>query len=355
MPRMDEPNESDSLAKLLLIADGKLGKTYYAGLAALAGFNVLYFDGDVGRPTLAGLPLEARRRIYAIDCADTLRGGIKDSRFIETMQEFIKNSTFQWNDTHGRIALRADYKDNESEIWEIKPGKMDHTCVFVLDSWTGLGESMMTAAGNAFSVDLGDATTTEMRPVYQAGGLKSAQVLQAIRSMRCHVIVLAHPDEYSHTTKPEGKKIKDIKETELVVDWTKMIPKSTSKPNSLTMGKYFTDIAWMETNATGSERLLDFRISDKRISGGHFTERKNSDEYSFANLVKKLGGTVPSETPPVDHWLRILTPEDRANEPESLPSESPLKAKPGKVLEAAGETRKVSGMSSLMGLTAPKG
>ena len=352
MPRMDQPNESDSLAKLLLIGDGKLGKTHYAGLAALAGFNVLYFDGDVGRPTLAGLPMEARSRIYAIDCADTLRGGVKDSRFIETVQEFIKNSTFQWNDTAGRVALRADYKDNESEIWEIKPAKMDHTCVFVLDSWTGLGESMMTAAGNAFSVDLGNATTTEMRPVYQAGGLKSAQVLQAIRSMRCHVIVLAHPDEYSHTTKPEGKKIKDIKETELVVDWTKMIPKSTSKPNSLTMAKYFTDVAWMQTNATGSERLLDFRINDNRISGGHFTERKNVEEYSFANLVRKLGGSVPTTTPPTDHWLRIIAPGQDAIETETLHPDSPAK---GKVLEAAGGVRKVSGMSSLMGLKPAKG
>lgn len=351
MPRMDQPNESDSLAKLLLIGDGKLGKTHYAGMAAAAGFNVLYFDGDVGRPTLASLPLEARRRIYAIDCADSLGGGVRDHKFIDTVQEFIKNSTFQWNDTKHRIAERADYKSATDEIWEIKPARMDHTCVFILDSWTGLSESMMTAGAEAYSVDLGNATTTEMRPVYQAGGLKSAQILQSIRSLRCHVIVLSHPDEYSHTTKPEGKKIKDIKETELVVDWTKMIPKSTSKPNSLTMGKYFTDIAWLETNATGSERLLDFRMKDSRISGGHFNDRKNVEEYSFANLVRKLGGSVPTETPDTSHWLKISTPDMREIS-EDLPIESATK---GKVLEAAGAVKKVSGMSSLMGLNTPKG
>jgi hypothetical protein len=72
-------NESDSLCKLLLIGDGKVGKTHYAGMAAACGLNVLYFDGDVGRPTLRTLPKEVRSRIYSLDCADTLMAGQKDS------------------------------------------------------------------------------------------------------------------------------------------------------------------------------------------------------------------------------------------------------------------------------------
>jgi hypothetical protein len=220
MSRMDKPNESDSLAKLLLIGDGKVGKTHYAGMAAAAGFNVLYFDGDVGRPTLASLPLEARKRIYAIDCADTIGGGVKDARFVSTFGEFGNNVVFKWNDSQSKV---ASLKSNQpgDELWEIRPAQMDHTCVFVLDSWTGFSESIMTQAANQHGVDLSNASTTEMRPVYQSSGLKSVWALQIIRSLRCHVIVLAHPDEFSHTTKPEGKKVKDIKETDLMVDWTK--------------------------------------------------------------------------------------------------------------------------------------
>lgn len=184
---------------------------------------------------------------------------------------------------------------------------MDHTCVFVLDSWTGLSESMMTAAGIAHGVDLASATTTEMRPVYQSAGLKSMQILQCIRSLRCHVIVLAHPDEYTHTIKPEGAKLGKVKETELVIDWTKLIPKSTSKPNSLQMGKYFTDIAWAETNATGNQRLINMRLDANKVSGGHWNDRKSFDDFSFGNLVRHLGGQCPSESPSLDAWLAITS------------------------------------------------
>lgn len=305
MPTMDEPDESASLGKLLLVADGKVGKTHYAGMAAAAGFNVLYFDGDVGGPTLRRLPIEARRRIYRLDVADSLGGGIKDSKFLNTMQEFSSNIVFRWNDTKQRIATRAD--DGVDTVWEIRPAQLDHTCVFVLDSWTGLSESMMTAAGIANNVDVANASTSEMRPVYQSAGLKSMQMLQIIRSLRCHVIVLSHPDEFTHTTRREGAILGKVKEADQTIDWTKMIPKSTSKPNSMQMGKYFTDIAWMQTNATGSERQLNFRLDNGRVSGGHFSDIKSVDEYSFANLVRQIGGSVPGDAgAPADSWLKIL-------------------------------------------------
>lgn len=341
MPRMDDDerkNESDSLCKLLLIGDGKVGKTHYAGMAAACGLNVLYFDGDVGRPTLRTLPKEVRSRIYALDCADTLMAGQKDSRFLDTMLEFIKSSKFRWNDSQSRLFKRTDPEGDV--LWEISPAKMDHTCVFVLDSWTGLSESMMTAAAGANSVDLLDATTSQMRPVYQSAGIKSMQILQAIRSMRCHVIVLAHPDEFAHTVKPPGKKVGDIKETDLVVDWTKLIPKSTSKPNSLQMGKYFTDIAWAVFNPAGTERQLDFRPKESQMSGGHFTERKSQDEYSFGNLVKQLGGAINPKGEPVDHWLveTIQGAPAAANTPA-----------PNKILDGTQQTPvKSAGMASFM-------
>jgi hypothetical protein len=308
MPRMDDDNAnpSDSLAKLLLIGDGKVGKTHYAA----AGFNVLYFDGDVGRPTLRQLPNEARKRIFALDCADTLNGGIKDSRFCDTLVEFTNSSVFRWNDSQSRLATR---KDTQDEIWEIRPAKMDHTCVLVLDSWTGLSESMLTKAATNHSISLTDASTPEMRPVYQSAGLLSQAFLQVIRSMRCHVIVLAHPDEYTKTKKPDGRTVGSAKENDHIIEWTKLVPKSTSKPQGLSMAKYFTDIAWAETNATGSQRLINAKISDGRISGGHWNERKDMEEYSFANLVKQLGGQLPGPAgAPMDHWFKIIEPGESA-------------------------------------------
>lgn len=317
MPRMDQAPSESKRIKLLLIGDGKVGKTYFAGSAAAAGFNVLYMDGDVGTPTLSQLPDAAKRNLYLLPMHDTILGGSRDSRFIEAFEEFSSNITFRWNDTDGRVAKRTD---TDKEVWEIKPALMDDNCVVVLDSWTSLVESMMLRAAIANSVDLTDAKLSEMRDVYRAAGAKATQILQLIRAMPCHMIVLAHPDEYEHRVNPEGKKVRDINEKDMIIEWTKMVAKSTSRPHSLQMPKYFTDVAWMETSPTGTRRL-DFRVKASRISGGHFSDVKDTDEYSFANLVKAIGGTVPAPSAPasIDRWLTIIPPgESPAVEPKVL-------------------------------------
>jgi len=122
----------------------------------------------------------------------------------------------------------------------------------------------------------------------------------------------------------------DVKEKDMLIDWTKMVPMSTSRPQSLNMAKYFTDVAWMEVSPTGT-RKLDFRTKDTRIAGGHFDGFEDTVKYSFAELVKIIGGKAPQADASIDHWLRILTPE------ETAPVES-------KVLEG-GDTGKVEAPS----------
>lgn len=335
MPRMDQAPSESKRIKLLLIGDGKVGKTHFAGSAAADGFNVLYMDGDVGTPTLSQLPMKAKQNTYLLPIHDTVMGGGRDTRMIETFEEFASNITFRWNDTLGRV---AKHKDTD-EIWEIKPGLMDDSCVLVLDSWTSLIESITLRAAIANGVDLTDAKLSEMRDVYRAAGAKATQVLQLIRAMPCHVIVLAHPDEYEHRVNPEGKKIRDINEKDQIVEWTKLVAKSTSRPHSLQMPKYFTDVAWMEVSPMG-ERKVDFRAKATRISGGHFSEIKTVDEYSFANLVRQIGGEVPSTPKPVHSWLKIIPAG------EAAPAES-------KVLEG-GDTGAVQGSTGVASLFAKK-
>jgi hypothetical protein len=335
MPRMDQATVKDipNRIKLLLIADGKVGKSRFAGEAAEAGFKTLYVDGDVATPTLSQLSDKAKRNIYLLPAHDSIQGGARDTRFCDLIQELTTTITFRWNDSEGRLAKRND----TGEIWEIKPALMDENALLVIDSWTSLCESVTLKAAINNSVQLTDATMNEMRPVYQVAGNITKAVLQVIRAMPCHVIVCAHPDEYQHKIAPAGKKLAEIKEKDLIVDWTKEIPMSTSRPAAMNMAKYFTDMAWMSISPTGT-RKLDFRSKETRAAGGHFDQFKDTQEYSFANLVKAIGGSIPPADAPMP-WLKVLTPE------EAAPPEN-------KVLEG-GQTGQVTGMAGMFGAKKP--
>lgn len=305
MPRASESPGEKQLVKLLLCGEAKIGKSWYAGLPAMQGFNVLYLDGDVATQTIQhkDFPAEAKPNIFMLDCGDKLVNGLLEHRFADMFRDFTTKPKFLWDDTKGQI-ITSQSDVSESEVWEIRAARMDHTMVLVIDSWTSLVQSVVQWAARAEGVDLQNTNSPQMRPVYQACSNKLTQFLVMIQRLGCHVICIAHPDEYQKMSKPEGVKAKDMKEADMKIEWTRLVPKSSSKPHSMTMGKYFTDVAWMGANSMG-ERLLDFRVSDERIIGGHFSERKKITEYTFAALVRQIGGIVPESPAPVDHWLTM--------------------------------------------------
>jgi hypothetical protein len=316
MPRMDQAPNRDRLVKLLLIGP-KIGKTHYSGMAAEEGLNVLYLDGDVGSATLSRLPPEVQKHIYLLAMGDTNLQGMRDTRFADSIREFSSLVKFRWNDTLGKIASR---NDTEGEVWEIRPGAMDDTCLLVMDSWTSYVESLMLKCAREISVDIQTANTMQMRPVYQMAGLRATAMLQLLRAAQCHVIVIAHADEYQHKVAPEGKRVSEVKEGDLEIAWTKMIPKSTSRPHGMQLEKYFTDVAWIEVSPAGNERRLNFKMSPDRVGGGHFDGVKSVTEYSFSNLIKQLGGTVPGKGnwPSTDSWLTITQVADQVDAPAKV-------------------------------------
>jgi hypothetical protein len=84
-----------------------------------------------------------------------------------------------------------------------------------------------------------------------------------------------------------------------------MIPKSSSKPHALTMSKFFTDVAWMEANKAGTERRINMKLSDERVSGGHLNDMKTMQEFNFARLVQAVDGRVPTVNGPIEPALII--------------------------------------------------
>lgn len=297
MPRGNALAPEHKLLKALILGDPKAGKTEWAMKAAEAGFNILYFDGDVAGQTVEAIDPKARERIFYLDCADRLDGGL-EPRMVDTCTAFFTSTRFIWNDT--KQALYSKTKDSHDEegraldeVWEIRPSRLDYNWVFVLDSWTTLAYSAMVAKAIAEGVDLAEIEKIE-RTLYQATGNRLTNMLATIQKMQCHVVVIGHPRQYEKRRSQEGKTVREaMKENEQIVEWTKMIPASSSNPHGLTMGKYFSDIGWIDVDKFG-KRKLDFGITSTRVSGGHLTTKGDPRvESSFASLVKAIGGELP--------------------------------------------------------------
>lgn len=313
MPRGDNLTPGQKLVKALILGDPKAGKSEWAAKAAEAGFNVLYFDGDVAAQTIASLSPEAKHRIFYLDCGDKLDGGI-DPRMIETVAEFFTSAKFMWNDSKQKVYSRAkDPHDPESgacldEIWEFRPGKLDQNWVFVLDSWTTLSYSAMLAKALDQGISLADIEKAE-RSLYQGVGNRLTNMLSTIQKMPCHVIVIGHPAQYEKSRSPEGQTVKQVKETDKIIEWTKMIPKSSSNPHGLTMGKFFSDIGWIDVDKWG-KRVLTFAITSERVSGGHLNSKGDPRvDFSFGKVVEAIDGVLPDKTQEnLGEGLVIYTP-----------------------------------------------
>lgn len=309
MPRASEANPKHQLVKALIVGDGKCGKTDWAARAACAGFNVLYLDADVGSQTIAQIQdRDALSRIFIMNVGDELISGGLDYRFVNVYKKFSTAITYRWNDTQAReFSVSKDGDPCMDEVWEIRPGQMDYTTILVIDSWTALSQSCMNWACDELGLSIEEISEDErskMRGVYQAAGEKLTYYLQMIRSAKCHVIVIGHPREFTKTEKSAGKSVTQ-KESEMKVLWTKMVPASSSNNHAFSMSKYFTDIAWIEVDAMG-EYKIDFRAANDRMSGSHINARLNTrTDGSFVELLKAIGGTVPSEPASFDHWLKI--------------------------------------------------
>lgn len=310
MPRASEPSNSAQLVKALIIGDGKCGKTHWAAEAAGAGFNVLYFDGDVAAQTINKLPMALRERIFILNVRDKIGAGGLDHSMVDFYKEFTTcRGSFLWNDTQSRLFSRMQDGDSTTdEIWEIRPGNLDENWVVVDDSWTALVQSTMQWAAEELGITLSEISESDrkqMRTLYQIAGEKLTIHLAMIRSSPFHRITISHPNEFVKTEKPTNVTISKAKEGDLKILWTKMVPKSVTNNHAMTMAKFFTDIAWLEVDAMGRFKI-DYRASGERISGGHRTDYvESAGDGSFAKLVESVGGIVPGNSP--SDWSSVIT------------------------------------------------
>jgi hypothetical protein len=328
LPVLGESNSqavAASTVKLLLIADTKAGKTDWAMRAAEAGFNVLFIDGDVAIQTILdkkrGLSKEALKRLFYLPVHDYVDAkGEYVPFFAKFFVDFTTQGVFTWNDTQGRVFDRKTYAQEFSEtqhqdevpavvggdvIWQIRPSLIGPDTVIIMDSYTNMIHSLQQWKAADLGVDILEIEKME-RDMYTGTAHKATQFLHLLRTLRSHVIVIAHPREYRKMSVPKGSS-GAVAERDMKVEWTRMVPMSTSNPHALTVGKNFSDIGWIDVTGAGT-RYIDFRPNDNRIVGGHTQERHNADEFQFKHLVESVGGVIPTPTEGDPAWLTRYGP-----------------------------------------------
>lgn len=331
MPIANEMSENFSPSRVLVMGDTKAGKTDYIFRAAEAGFTVLYMDGDVGVQCLQAmirtgrLSKAAASRIVVLKINDyNDRNGVYVPFMAEFFVKFTTSGKFLWNDSLQRVFKPSEYLKEEGHVvWELRPAMLTPDVIVGIDSWTTLASSVLHWKADDLKVDLSDIDKVG-RDMYSGVGHKLTQFLTLMSRLPCHLAVTGHPREYQKMKPPKGQRIENVKEKDMEIEWIKMVPVSSSNPHALTLGKNFSDIGWIDIDRMG-RRVIDFKVSDSRIIGGHLDAKGPVDELTLASLITQTGGAVP-KTSSMDSWLtqygpgeyelpaaKVLTPAAKPN------------------------------------------
>ena len=354
MPRGNAMENHTPLLHAMILAEEKAGKTSWLLDAAEQGFNVLLMDGDVAAPRIAELSDEAKSRVFYMDVSDDLVGD-GDPRMIQVVADFFTSSRYLWNDTHQRAYSRMkDSHDPETgacldEIWEFRPALLDRDWVLGVDSWTTLSYSAMLAKGQDLGVNLADIEKAEQN-MYQGVGNRLTNIAITQQKARCHTVVIGHPAQYEKLANPSGSTLQSIKQKDKIVEWTKMIPKSSSNPHGYSLGKYFSDIGWIDCDKFG-KRVLNFLKTSARTSGGNLNSKGDPRvDHRFVDVVKAVGGYVPDGKQGTGPGLTIH-PSGTFIPAVATPKANPLGKKPSSSpVEASAQSSSVKGLGGLAGL-----
>lgn len=287
MPMLDDNKQKP--ARIMLYGVTKARKTMWAGTAAMAGYNVLVFDGDDGSHVLQLLPAEARKRVAVLNVQDKRNG----SEFLNFTLNAFEGKEFAYHEDSKKIYRRVNEKEKGS--WFVHDGLslMTPNDVLVIDSWSALTTSMFHRYAESTNtvINLAEIDRFE-RDAYAWTQNSTRNLLSGLHSLPCHVIVVAHEivhDKY----KGEGKNRE--------LEWSRIQPAASSNNTSRLLGQHFSDILRFQPNTTtmttvdtGGRSMVEG--GSRILAPGSFRfvnyDMKPEDRFFFGDYAKKAGYKV---------------------------------------------------------------
>lgn len=296
---------------LLLLGDTKMGKSTYVAQAALDGHTILYVDSDNGISALRrllGNNVEAMRRVIYIPTKNPC--GFLDGLLTE--------SVFRWNIGEDK-KFSSGTARKESLMLEMRPVRMPKSLILCADSWTSVALDAMEAGADSNKVSLEEMGNSQMA-VYGDANIKLTLLLAVIQHVKFNVIILGHGTFYERMEKPLGKQ--NYKMKDMILKETIKIPLSSSRPHGFTMGKYFTDIGWLELDRA-DRRILDYTPQFGRIGGGTINRKGGVEELSFNRTFGR--GVKPDPIELDSSWIKFQSTEEWIAENKTSTTPTPTK------------------------------
>lgn len=273
-------------ARILAYGTPKTRKTWWAGTAAEAGFNVVLFDCDDGYHILRNLSPEARKRVKVIRGVDRQDGPVA----AVVMTYLMKGEPFYFEEATQRcvtlpLSLKADSEGNlQGDVLKIETRKFDTNTVLIIDSWTALAFSVMFRFCQENNIDLSDAEKFEWDG-YRWAGMLLSWYLARLNSLNCHVVVIGHVDNFEKKTgKGDNQK----------VVFSRIQPKSVSGPHGMQLAKNFSDVLYFES--AGKMTYIDTNSDSSRDGGARHINpgRYPFSDFKFSNFCQQAGLHMPS-------------------------------------------------------------
>lgn len=248
------------LLRVLVWGESQTRKTWWAGKAAEAGFNVIMLDGDGNWQILKNIKPEAQPRLNIIDVQDTLKKAI----FAEFLTNFLVEGKVVYSEDAKALYKFPNPATSPADTILFDWQKLDRNCVLVVDSWTAFARSIMYRFSIENHIDLTDPEKVEWDG-YRWSAAIANHIMAGLKMLPCHIIVTGHEVLYE-----KSKQVKRGKKTEKIVEYQRRQIISTSGPHAMEMAKNFSDnlhfvasgpmattiIAQKEENAEGGSRTI---------------------------------------------------------------------------------------------------
>ncbi len=300
---------NDGLLRTLIYGPGKAKKTWWCGMAAEFGYNVLLFDGDNGWQILSHLTPTAQKRIQIISMQDKLGKAV----FAPSLVLLLKRLQCYWSEETKEFKnLQPD-----ASCINIDLRKLGQNDIVVIDSWTAFVNSLIIQYSTEQNIDLSDAEKVDWDG-YRWTGHLALWALNVLVSLPCHLIVVAHVDVYE-------KRSKDQKS----IEWQKRQIKSTSGPNAMQIPCKFGDVLYFYPK--GSAFKIEAKGDENEDGGSRIIvpSTQNWETLQFIDIIKMGNIPMPPKNNPLIDYsfgstIAKTTPIVAPVKPVIVPKKSPV-------------------------------